>query len=223
MKTKSILTLAVIGLFFILSFQNTCQAEMVGQWLFEEGPDGTTFWDTSGKGNHGTLSGDFAWSSDAPPGESWSLYSTSMNFEAIVQDDDILDITDDFTIEARVKIPTSGWFEVISKHHDHGDYDGSWNMYVGRDAIDSNYISIEMGAYGNWTLADSEKRSISTDSWFDIAVTYDDDQNIATFYINDEEAGIRTVDWQINNTIEPLTFGYEPNPDMERPSSSPKI
>lgn len=186
--------------------------EMVGRWLFEEGPGGTTFLDTSSKGNHGTLSGDFGWSNDAPGGESWSLYSTSANFEAIVQDDDILDITDDFTIEAKVKLPTSGYLEVISKHHDHGDQDGSWNMYVGREGLNSDYVFIQMGAYGSWTTAESDRVFISPDSWFNTSVTYDDSENKATFYINENEVGIRTVDWRINNTVEPLTFGYEPNP-----------
>ncbi|KKM07586.1 hypothetical protein LCGC14_1732450, partial [marine sediment metagenome] len=222
MKTSATICAAVMMFAFlgISSISVGDENEMIGQWLFEEGPSGTTFWDTSGKGNHGALSGDFAWSSDAPPGESWSLYSTSANFEAIVQDDDVLDITDDFTIEATLKLAAfgiGGDLEVISKHHDHGDFDGSWNMYVGRDA--SDHVLIQMGAYGNWTLAWSDAVFISPNSWFHIAVTYDDSENEAIFYINEDKAalystadGIRTVDWQINNTPEPLTFGYEPNP-----------
>jgi len=193
--------------------ENTCesQVEMVGQWLFEEGPDGTTFWDTSGKGNHGTLSGDFAWSTDAPTGESWSIYSTSADYEAIVQDNgSILDITEDFTIEARVKVGTAKSLEVISKHHAGGDDDGSWNVSINREAPGSDYLHISMCAYGNFTNVDSDTRLILPESWFDIKITYDDSLNIATFYINGEEAGIRTVDWQINDTIEPLTFGQEP-------------
>jgi hypothetical protein len=195
----------------------------VGQWLFEEGPDGTTFLDSSGNGNHGTLSGDVFWSSDAPPCESWSIYSTSHNFDAIVPDNgDILDIIEDFTIAAWVKVVDL--LEIVAKHHDHGDYDGSWRADVFRPYViyapdvvyggdDNDDVVIQMGAFGSGgTYAYSDPYSVSIDSWMHIATTYDDASNTARFYINGEQAGVRTMNWQISDTVEPVTFGYEPNP-----------
>jgi len=212
---RVVICLAMIGLASISSFQNVCQAEMIGQWLFEEGPDGTTFLDTSGKGNNGTLSGDVFWDTDAPPGESWSIYSTSADYEAIVQDNgSTLDITEDFTIEICAKVGEGTFADVISKHHAYGDHDGSWNVAINREASGSDYLHVSMCAYGNFTNVDSDVVLMPSGSWFNMAITYDDSENIANFYINGEEIGIRTVDWQINDTIEPLTFGYEPGLDV---------
>jgi len=210
---------------YIIEYPVSEPAGPVGQWLFEEGPDGTTFLDTSGNGNDGSLSGDVFWSSDAPPCESWSMYSTSHNFDAIVPDNgDILDITEDFTVAAWVKV--ADLLEVVAKHHDHGDYDGSWRADVFRPYViyapdvlyggdDNNDVVIQMGAFGNGgTYAYSEPRSAPTDSWVHIAITYDDSSNTARFYINGEQAGVRTMNWQISDTVEPVTFGYEPHPSQ---------
>jgi hypothetical protein len=221
--SRLVAVLLVMGLLFMSPFQNKCQAtdEIIGQWLLEEGPDGTTFLDTSGYDNHGTLSGDVFWENTNvdPPSESWSICSTSADYEAIVPDNEnILDITEDFTIEICANVGEESFLDIISKHYAYRDDDGSWNIGINREESGSDYLHVSMCAYGNFTNADSDVVLMSPGSWFYVAITYDDDSNEATFYINEDKTalynttvGMRTIDWQINDTTEPLTFGYSPN------------
>lgn len=198
-----VFVLAAVGL-PALGEVHGCQP--VGRWKFEEGPEGTTFLDTSGNHNHGTLSGDFAWSSDAPPGEAWSITTTSADFDAFVPDSgDTLDITDDFTIEAWLKLE-SGFYFVV-KHQGHNDHDGSWHVHAARDES-GHLVRVQMGALGNWTYAFSDWVPAPVSSWTHVAITYDDLENEAVFYVNGQPAGVRTVDWHINDTAQPVSFGY---------------
>ncbi len=150
---------------------------VVGQWDFDEG-GGQTVADSSGNANDGTWHG------------------SSMSFNGVddyveVPDDDSLDITEEITIEAWVKLSPTGKFQAI--------IDKKWaDGYALLISDSGNIIGYySNGGPPNYNTIQTADNSFMWDDWTHISYTFT--ESSAKIYINGELKKMKTPEGGITS------------------------
>jgi purine nucleosidase len=149
----------------------TVDENLIGYWMFE-----SNVADSSDHGNDGNISGN----PEYVPGKSEGLaihLKTNKDFVNIPSSPDF-SITS-FTLAAWVKIPQSipdGWRTIIEHNRWGENWFGLWKSANG------NKFHFRWGNGGNTTS--DFNATISADSWYHVAGTYDEFGKIARLYLN---------------------------------------
>ncbi|UCE38213.1 MAG: hypothetical protein JSW00_02960 [Thermoplasmata archaeon] len=170
--------------------------DLVLELLFDENT-GTQAYDSSGFDNHGTIYG-----------ASWTegkidkaLYFDGVDDYVEVAHSDSLDITNEITYEAWVKIhefradnyQTLAWKEEI------------WSFQITPD----KKVYFDLYIDGDWALgfpnADFGTLELTTNEWYHIALTYN--RTEMRIYINGELDGSHSINGNINTSSNPVTIG----------------
>jgi hypothetical protein len=147
---------------------------LVGYWKFDEG-SGTTAYDSSGNGNHGTIYG--ATYVDGKIGKALGFDGVDDNVE--VPDSDTLDVTDALTVSFWFKsdydiyagFPEAYLF--VGKWHGIGDQ-ARTGFLVNLNLYSDGHMRLWLG-FGNWEMnvLSSSKVTWSAGVWYHVAATYD--------------------------------------------------
>ena len=173
-----------------------------GYWKFDEG-DGQTAYDSSWNDNDGTVYG-ASWTSGKVDG---ALLFDGIDDYVQVPDDDTLDITDEITVMAWVKVndyESGRFYTVAGKWNDRdGDYRG---YLLGISTFDGNlqprfYISSDGS---NYPSAQSSI-NLNTGTWYHLAGTFDGSN--LKIYVNGEEKGSYSYPASINSNNQPVLIG----------------
>lgn len=152
------------------------QEEIVGDWHFDEN-GGSTAFDNSGFGNHGTINGS-VWTD--------GKYNPALSFDGndniVVNDSDILE-PEKVTLEAWVKRDgTPGAYKYIAgKYYDGGK--GSYALYTGGSSGLRFYISHT----GGYILSPDAGTGVWDGNWHHIVGTYDGSK--VRLYVDGSEIG----------------------------------
>ncbi|HIB70013.1 MAG TPA: LamG domain-containing protein, partial [Candidatus Marinimicrobia bacterium] len=150
---------------------------LAGYWGFDEGY-GNMVQDLSGNGYDGTIVGAANWSENVPAGDSAPNYSLSFDGEndrIEIPDSDVLDITNELTLEAWIKPSVSYGTEAIIRKNSAFSLERQGTSAFGRVVIDGQ--GKMLWAYGALTGFENE--------WIHLAFTYDG--SVATVYVNGEQ------------------------------------
>jgi len=150
---------------------------LAGYWGFDEGY-GNMVQDLSGNGYDGTIVGAANWSENVPAGDSAPNYSLSFDGEndrIEIPNSDVLDITNELTLEAWIKPSVSYGTEAIIRKNSAFSLERQGTSAFGRVVIDGQ--GKMLWAYGALTGFENE--------WIHLAFTYDG--SVATVYVNGEQ------------------------------------
>jgi len=167
-----------------------------GIWHMDEGT-GTWVNDSSGNDNNGTWHGSATanWTTDTPFGTGYALDFDGTDDYVDCGNDSSLYITDEITIEAWVKV-NSGMLD--GDFHRIASKENSW--YFG--AYNNKFHGI-IGDGSNWINSPTTtftSTNIITDTWYHVALVYDDSTNIVEIYLNGVSDGTTTADGFGSNT-----------------------
>lgn len=152
---------------------------LVGYWNFDEGA-GTTAYDRSGKGNHGTLSGTLTTSWTG--GKVWdSLYfNGSDNFVEALDSDSLRIWWNNISISAWIKSASSvNYRTVVSKWYHLAD--GGYSLRLTRDTEPIKAFTVFNNGITEWNSAGSYN-NITNDVWYYIVWTRTASKNC--LYVN---------------------------------------
>jgi hypothetical protein len=192
----------LIGICFFVNINtvsaDTTDSHLVAYWKFDEG-SGAIAADSSGNGNNGVIHG-ATWTSAGKLNS--ALKFNGINNWVEIQDDDSLDLTEDFTVICWIypDIHSGNYGMFLSKHQPFINSDHSW--YWGSEYNLSTFV--------NWPgPVLSGAQNIQLNSWTHVAVTFNDTTNIFCFYNNGQLDKQITIDIVIENTNKMLTIGSE--------------
>jgi hypothetical protein len=162
--------------------------------------------DESGNGNHGTVHGaTLTKDRFGNPGRAYSF--DGVDDYIVVQDDDSLEIPDDFSISVWVKPKiTTNLRMILNKHRAWTNDDGTWWF-----SIESVRNVIFQCTPFNGTPSDTAN-SMSmpvADEWSHLAITYDASNDIWKIYINGTLDATGTAPFDITNNSRDLFIGVE--------------
>jgi len=174
---------------------------LVAYWSFDEG-SGSTVYDSSGYSNDGTIYG-ANWV-DGLSGKALSFDGT--NDYVLIPDNDILDLSDDFTLEFWLKTYDNvGRLPVVSKHTTLVDNDYSWTTFIEGDST----FNFENTPGWRHLISDS---IIETDKWTHVVVTFVESSNDIRIYFNGILDKQGSVDIDIRNNDKDFIIGTQPHP-----------
>lgn len=154
------------GIFSIKNCLPPNNPSLVGEWDFEEG-NGTTTYDTSGKGNTGIIQG-AAWTA----GKTGSALQFNGLFSYVdVGNGASLNITNAITVEGWIKPESLANYPSIVNNSE-------YNFQIGATSGDGRVVLEKQGV----TYLVIARTPLLTDQWYHVAATYDG--TIAKIYIN---------------------------------------
>ncbi|MFH1957290.1 MAG: LamG-like jellyroll fold domain-containing protein [bacterium] len=170
---------------------------LVGYWSFDEG-SGTTASDSSGFGNGGTLFG---------PGWTTGKVGSALDFDGTddyvrVDDNDILDLTEDFTLQAIIKAQDVWSNKNIITKHEYDEFAGQWTFGVYKSSVIFQGLS---GGFQSVYSADI----LVTDKWYHLSVTYNDTVDKCEVFVNGELSNSVTQPITVSNTDKYLMIGAQ--------------
>ena len=157
--------------------EDTMTRGLVGYWEFDEGT-GSTAYDASGNGNNGTLTNGPKWTA----GKSGS----ALQFDGV---DDYVDCGESIVVE-NTDLTLSAWIYVNDLSADERAIIAKYDSTANSER--SFLFRVETGGALSFFTHDgvtqTYKRtaldSVSIETWYHIAVVYDDSANDATIYVN---------------------------------------
>lgn len=139
-------------------------ADTVTHLQLDDGPTGTFAQDESGDGNHGTLAGSMAWTTDTPTGTGFAVQNSTTNDGVVINHIGDLDLDNNFTIAFWVKAnPRSSWPRIFG-HRASGDGIEIQNL----PNTDSVSVLFQTSAGSNQLM---HAPGVLTGSWHHMAVT----------------------------------------------------
>ena len=157
-------------------------ATCVGHWMFEDNVA-----DSSDYGNDGIISGNPEFIPGRLRGKAMK-FNSSQDYVTIPESPDF-SITS-FTLSAWVKIPApipDGWRTIVEHNRSGGNWFGLWKSANG------NKFHFRWG--NNGKVTSDYNSTISPDSWYHVAATYDATEKTATLYLNGRlDASIQNAD-----------------------------
>jgi len=199
MMRKKLIYLITFVLALSMVLIDTTQAELVGQWKFDEG-SGTTAYDSSGKGNDGTLVGGATWAAGRFGGgielDGTSGYISVPDFELT---------TNSITFAIWLNGWKGGdWAPLISSR-----VVGQCEMIFGDDDTLRYVWNNDSNATWGWTGGPV----IPEDTWTMLAVTIDPDRAVAYVYTDADGLTQATNEIpHIEETVGALQIGYSYDP-----------
>jgi hypothetical protein len=146
---------------------------LVGYWKFDEG-SGTTAYDGSGNGNHGSLANGPLWTSGKIDG---ALSFDGANDYVEAPDANSLDLTNALTLSMWFKpavniTPGNPWYyTLLMKWHGAGD---QWRTGYAIELKEGARIVFLRGhGSGEWSQLFGAEHTWDSDEWYHIAITYD--------------------------------------------------
>ena len=113
-------------------------AATVVKLKLDDGPSGTFAMDASGDGNHGTLAGSMAWTTDTPVGIGYGVQNTASSDGVVVDYVSDLNLDDNFTVAFWVKgTPRASWPRVFG--HRVSGYGFEIQNHPNTDAVSVNF------------------------------------------------------------------------------------
>ena len=186
------------------TIKNVLGAYVIGEWLFEDDPQGTTVVDTSGNGNNGTWSG---------LGEHWDDVNsipelgTAGKFNGT---NDYVEITDFNMINGLESLSVTGWVKtndtewmLVSKHN--GGDGKSFYVYFNEPTL---YYGINGLSPTTWFQCDIPTGFFKSNEWHFIVATYNGSERV--MYIDGEEVSScndNSSSGVIDAGLEPLRIG----------------
>ena len=137
-------------------------------------------------------------------GNNNKAYQFNGNGEITRPDNDLLDITNNFSISLWFNAANYQNQYILQKHHRGIDNDGSWGI-----TIDPNGF-VNFCSAPNYASSDNPKSSyVNLNQWYHIVFTFDKSTNHWKFYKNDvlDAQGTRALD--IQNTDKNFSIGYD--------------
>ncbi len=153
------------------SVHNALGAYIIGEWRFEDDPQGTTVVDTSGNGNDGTLYSTYSWVSSIPD------LGTAISFSGSGR----MSAPDSSTLNPEEEITISAW---INQEAVVG-YDHFLYKYLQYWMIVNNGKPRFMLRFGGSATVVESSNSIEIGKWYHIVGTYDGSK--IKIFVNGEE------------------------------------
>lgn len=188
-------TLLIIMLGVVMMANLTANADLVGEWLFNEG-SGKVAEDTSENGNNGDIN-DAEWIVEGK-------YGSALNFDGksssvVIDHSDIITPVNAATVTVWVNPRnfTNAISSVLSKGGNHKDFD----LQVEAGGVMKWYVS---SAPTNYNV--SAKTIIPFDQWTFVSATYEASKEIS-IYINGKLEGTTAMAEERDPSTEPLRIG----------------
>lgn len=181
------------GLNFASQVHHALGAYAVGIWDFNEGSGGTAS-DASGYDNDGTIVG-ATWTAeeDTPSGKGYALDFDGDGDYITVSDHGSLDITNELTIAAWIKLPSisDSVMPIVSKR---SGTTCNYELRKGKDGEDwsAGKDEFDFSVYNDgWCLYGTSDTNVVADTWYHVVVTYNNTD--AFFYLNGESKSFAQI------------------------------
>ncbi len=162
--------------------------------------------DESGNGNNGTIVGANFVNDRYNESNSALNFNGSSNY-IIINDNDMLDLNNDFSISAWIYANSfSGISSIVNKHDNFSQFDG---YCFGVWKVSNNYLINCQGApsYGSMTYPNTSGK-VNLFEWINLTTTYSKNSRVLKYYINGNLIDSLVVDFSsIGNTKWPLIIG----------------
>ena len=169
-----ILIVVVVSVFVIIGVVAyfLTNGEVVAYWKFDEGSENIAY-DSSGNGNHGTIYG-ATWTEGKIGG---ALYFGGYNY-VLVPNSPSLEITDELTLEAWIKVLYSADSTILTKRYRFSEV-GYGLHFWGPERM----VSFNVGA-SMYEGLETREISLELDKWYHIAGTYIKSTGEWKIYVN---------------------------------------
>jgi hypothetical protein len=192
----------VLGLItaFFFSNANYLSAQtsgLIAHWTFDEG-SGTTAADSSGNGHNGSLTNGASFVGTGKIGGAISF--DGVDDYVRVEHSDSLSLNGELTFSAWVNNSELSWLDtIISK----GERENRLNYWF--STIDSN---ISLGVFNRtWLGSDTAGTSLLPNTWYHVAVTFNNNADSAFFYVDGTQVASLTFDANPITNSEALYIG----------------
>jgi len=189
--------LGILVFICILGFAPVVSAELIGWWTFDDAANLGA--DSSGKGNHGTVEGDAAFSDDAMVGNGALLLDGTDDYISVGlgANNMLANWTSNLTITAWIK-PDS-----LSRQ---------WNCFFGH-TVENNGVKFELMTtnfrFTTLGVLDYDiPVSLKAKDWSHVAATFNQAGNLVTFYVNGKKFGERSGGSPANTATGSYNIGY---------------
>ena len=177
---------------------------LVGLWHFDGG-SGITASDSSGNFNDGDLMGDTSWTNSGKFGNALSF--NGINGYVSVDDADILDITDELTIEAWIVANVNNTYKsIVVKGDAFSEKIINYGLHIQAE-VNPGTLRFFVFYGGSYKFVNSTSQVPTDDKWHHVAVTVNTTTDIVKFYIDGLPAGIPTFTASLPISTSTLEIG----------------
>jgi hypothetical protein len=198
MKKYLFTLIALLCLGFTMNAQVNLQEGLVGYWPFNGNAN-----DESGNGNHGTVNG-ATLTADRFGNTSSAYYFNGIDNFIVINDNDLLDITESFTLSVWVNpnLINEGHNRILNKHYANQEYNGTWDFGIYDGKADFN-------ASPFFSPDHSSNSSINENVWSHLLFAYDNSGNSWKLFINGTLDSEGVCVFEITNNSYNLFVGVE--------------